>query len=218
MTQTTKLGAVLFDCDGVLVDSERLTNQLLRDDLAARGLDMTLEEVMGLFVGGTTESVMREAMRLGAEMPADWIELFYGKMFALLERQVEAVPGAPELVDALYDRSIPMAVGSNGPSAKMQITLRRTGLLTKLSPHIYSARDLGAPKPAPDIYFHAAEQVGVAPEKCVVIEDSASGAKAARAAGMRCIGYATEGQGAALAPHCDVVAVSMAQVSDALGL
>ena len=212
------LGAVLFDCDGVLVDSERLTNQLLRDDLAARGLDLTVEEVMGLFVGGTTESVVDEATRLGAEMPPNWIEGFYAKMFARLDAEVEAVPGAPELVDTLFERKTPMAVGSNGPTAKMQITLSRTGLLSKLSPHIYSARDLGAPKPKPDIYLHAARQLGVAPAHCVVIEDSVSGAKSAKAAGMRCIGYAAEGQGASLAPLCDEIAVEMSQIHESLKL
>ncbi len=209
--------AVLFDCDGVLVDSEHLTNQLLRDDLAARGLEMTIAEVMGLFIGGTTEGVMEEARRLGAEMPDDWVSLFYEKMFQALEHQVEAVAGVTDLVDTLLARGIKMAVASNGPSQKMEITLGRTGLLPKLAPYIYSARDLGSPKPAPDIYLHAAAQLGIDPVDCVVVEDSVSGAKAAQAAKMRCIGFAAEGQGPKLAPHCNVIAEDMGQVARALG-
>lgn len=210
--------AVLFDCDGVLVDSERLTNQLLRDDLATRGLDLPLEQVMGLFVGGTTESVMEEAARLGADMPTDWIETFYAKMFDLLAAEVEAVEGVSKLVEALLAKGVRIAVGSNGPSQKMQITLARTGLLDSFAPHVYSARDQGRPKPAPDIYLHAALKLGVDPIDCTVIEDSASGAKAAQAAGMRCVGYAAEGQADRLRPHCDVIAETMDAVAHALGL
>lgn len=210
------LKAVLFDCDGVLVDSERLTNHLLRDDLAARGLDLPMEEVMDLFVGGTMESVMAEAARLGADMPADWIDTFYLKMFDLLGREVEAVKGVCDLVDALIAQNVKIAVGSNGPARKMQITLARTNLLDRFTPHIYSARDLGRPKPAPDIYLHAADKLGVAPPDCAVIEDSASGAKSAQAAGMRCIGYAAEGQADRLRPYCDVIADTMDQVARAL--
>lgn len=205
--------AVLFDCDGVLVDSERLTHQLLRDDLAAHGLDMETHEVMGLFIGGTMESVREESVRLGAALPSDWVTQFYAKMFDLLEREVEPVDGVHGLVDALRANGTPMAVGSNGPYRKMKITLGRTGLLSAFAPHIYSARDLKRPKPAPDVYLHAAKALDVAPALCVVVEDSVSGAKAARAAGMACIGYAAEGQARALAPHCDAVALTMVDVT-----
>ena len=210
--------AVIFDCDGVLVDSEGITNRLLRDDLAQRGLDMPLDQVMSTFVGGTMEGVAAEATRRGADLPPDWVDLFYAKMFVVLDAEVEAIPGVAELLDGLHRAGIACAVGSNGPLAKMDITLRRTGLWNWLAPHVYSARELANPKPAPDIYIHAADRLDVSPDHCVVVEDSASGARAARAAGMRCIGFAAAGQDDVLAPHCDALAQDMAAVGRLLGV
>ena len=210
--------AVLFDCDGVLVDSEVLTNRLMRDDLAAHGLDLTLEQMMALAVGGTIAGVADKARGLGARLPDDWVPRLYDKMFAALEQEVEAVPGAVDLVARLAGAGVAMAVASNGPRAKMQITLTRTGLMGRLAPHVYSAQDVPHPKPAPDVYLLAAAQLRQPPEHCVVIEDSAAGAQAGKAAGMRCIGFAAMGQAADLAPHCDSIAKDMAEVAQALGL
>ncbi|MEL7259122.1 MAG: HAD-IA family hydrolase, partial [Pseudomonadota bacterium] len=132
--------------------------------------------------------------------------------------QTEEVPGAKELVKTCAAAGIKMAVGSNGPVAKMEITLDRVGLLNLLHPHIYSARDLANPKPAPDIYLHAASQLGVAPQHCVVVEDSASGARAAKAAGMRCVGFALVTDPAKLTPVCDLVVTDISEVAAYLGL
>ena len=98
------------------------------------------------------------------------------------------------------------------------VTLKRTGLWDWLDPHIYSARDLAHPKPAPDVYLHAAEQLRVAPQDCIVVEDSPSGARAARAAGMRCIGYQPEGHPQALNEYCDIVISDMAEAITLLGV
>ncbi len=132
--------AVLFDCDGVLVDSEEITNRLMRDDLALHGLDLPLDQVMSLFVGGTIDGCAEEARRLGADLPDDWVPRIYEKMFAALAIEVEAFPGVADLLDQLEARGIACAVGSNGPYAKMEVTLKRTGLWDRLYPHIYSAR------------------------------------------------------------------------------
>ncbi|MEO3414301.1 HAD-IA family hydrolase [Roseovarius sp. CAU 1744] len=210
--------AVIFDCDGVLVDSERITIRLLRDDLARYGFDLPLDQIMAIFVGGTIKGGAVEVIRRGAALPEDWTELFYAKMFAALAAEVEAVPGVTDLLARLHQAGIARAVGSNGPPAKMEITLTRTGLRDWLSPHIYSAQELENPKPAPDIYLHAARCLDASPENCVVVEDSVSGARAARAAGMRCIGYADAGQGAFLAPHCDAVVHDMQAVARLLGV
>lgn len=214
--------AVLFDCDGVLVDSEEITNRLLRDDLAGRGLDLPLDQIMTLSVGGTMEGVADAARQRGAILPDDWVDQFYKVMFAGLEREVEPIQGVSNLLNHLIAADIKIAVGSNGPRAKMDITLRRTGLMDRLFPHIYSARDLNHPKPAPDVYLHAAQQLGAAPGACVVVEDSASGAKAAVAAGMPCIGFAPahipRDQVKQLARHCDVVVADMAALPVHLGL
>lgn len=198
--------AVIFDCDGVLVDSEPVTNRLIRDDLADYGLPMTIEQVMAAFVGGTMEGVAEKARDMGAALPQDWVSGFYPRMFAALEREVTEIEGATALLMQLADKGLAMAVASNGPPRKMQITLGRTGLAQFFGRHVYSAHDLPSPKPAPDVYLHAAAQLGIDPASCVVIEDSTSGAQAAQAAGMRCFGLVTDGGGASLAPYCvDVV-------------
>ena len=210
--------AVLFDCDGVLIDSEAITNRLMLGDLAERGLELTLPEMLEISVGGTMEAVAAECARRGAQIEQDWVAQFYGKAFAALAEQVEEIPGASDLIDRLGDAGIEMAVGSNGPIDKMKITLGRTGLWDRLAPHIYSAKDLGRPKPEPDIYLHAAEAVGIAAPDCIVIEDSAPGAKAAKAAGMRCIGFARDMDATKLVPFCDIVATDMAEVAKVLGV
>lgn len=214
----TTLKAVLFDCDGVLVDSEMLTNQLLRDDLAKRGLELTLEQTMDHFVGSTMWGVAKKAVELGAALPDDWIATFYAKMYDRLSDKVEPVPGAANLLDRLIDLGIQVAVGSNGPVSKMEITLNKTDLMSRVSPHVYSSQDLAHPKPAPDVYLHAAERLGVSPDACIVIEDTVSGAKAAVAAGMRCIGFAPMGQASELSPYCIFTVTSMAELGERLGV
>lgn len=214
----TPLAAILFDCDGVLVDSEVLTNQLVRDEMAQYGLDLTLEETMQIFVGKTMWGVAEKAVELGANLPDDWIPQFYSKLFDLMADKVEAVPGAADLLDRLTDVGIRVAVGSNGPVSKMDITLNKTDLMSRVSPHVYSAQDLPNPKPAPDVYLHAAERLGVSPDACIVIEDSVSGAQAAVAANMRCIGFAAVGNAAELAPLCIFTVKDMSELAERLGL
>lgn len=209
---------VIFDCDGVLVDSEPITNGVLRDDLAAHGLDLPVERVIELFVGGTMKGVMAEARSMGADLPGNWLALIYGKVFEALEQRVEIIPGADLVLDALDTASIPYAVGSNGPMRKMEITLGRTGLLDRLMPHVYSGQECPAPKPAPDVYLKAAELRGVEPRNTVVIEDSASGARAAVAAGMPCFGFVRETPAERLQAHCDVLFYEMDGLPGLLGI
>ena len=210
--------AVLFDCDGVLVDSDAVCAPVLRQDLQERGLRVSAEEAAEIYSVGTMEQTAAEAARRGADIPDDWVPLFYEKMFDALRMGTEPVAGVSELLDRLIAAGVPRAVASNGPVAKMEITLAGAGLIDRLRPHVYSARDLPRPKPAPDIYLHAARRLGVAPRACVVVEDSASGARAGQAAGMRVIGFAAMGQGGALAPYCDRVVGSMAELANELGL
>lgn len=210
--------AVLFDCDGVLVDSELITNRVMIREFSERGLDLDMDEMLEISLGNTMEGVAAEAARRGARIEEGWVASFYPKAFEALEKEVEAIPGVSDLIDRLDAKGIAMAVGSNGPVAKMQVTLGRAGLLDRLQPHIYSARDLKHPKPAPDIYLHAANRLRVAPEFCFVIEDSAPGAEAGQAAGMHCIGFARDTDAAKLAPHCNVVLNDMADVAHYLGV
>lgn len=185
--------AVIFDCDGVVVDSEHPTLVMLRDDLERYGLCLTLEALEAGYIGGTVETVAAKARANGARLPEGWVADFYGRMYAMLRAHVPLVPGVVGVLDALDSAGIPYAMGSNGTPEKMAITLGQHGLVERFRGHLYSGQALGRPKPAPDLFLHAAGRLGVSPKDCVVIEDSPAGARAARAAGMRCHGYAPKG-------------------------
>ncbi len=195
-----KPSAVLFDCDGVIVDSEPILFDLLAEDLARHGLPLSVDEMERLFIGGTIPGVHARARELGADLPDNWVVDFYERLYARLARGTPLVPGIEAVLDALDIAGIPYAVGSNGSDRKMQVTLgQHPAVMQRLSGRTFSGQTLGKPKPAPDLYLHAAAFLGVAPASCVVVEDSPTGARAAQAAGMRCLGYAPHGSGAALA-------------------
>ncbi|WP_195820827.1 HAD family hydrolase [Roseobacter sp. MH60115] len=209
---------VIFDCDGVLVDSEPVTNVVIQDNLARHGLEISLERIVDLFVGGTMAGVMSTAREMGAQLPDGWLDSIYSEMFEALEAGVDLVPGVVGVLDALDAAGIGYAVGSNGPHRKMEITLTRTGLRQRLDGQIYSREDVAQPKPAPDVYLKAAAEAGVSPDRCVVVEDSASGARAGKAAGMYCLGYVAETDPERLAPICDALFQSMDDLPGMLNL
>jgi HAD superfamily hydrolase (TIGR01509 family) len=211
--------AVIFDCDGVLVDSEPATFALLAAELASHGLRLPQTEMERLFLGGTIAGVHSRARALGAALPDDWVEGFYERLYARLAEGTPLVPGVLHLLDRLDAAGIPCAVGSNGSDRKMQVTLgQHPGLLDRLQGRLFSGQALGAPKPAPDLYLHAARALGQPPAACVVIEDSPTGARAAAAAGMTCYGFAPHGNGAALAAEGAMVFRFMADLPHLLGL
>jgi HAD superfamily hydrolase (TIGR01509 family) len=190
--------AVLFDCDGVVVDSEAPTLALFVEELAAHGLPLTLEAFETDYLGQTVEMVARQATRAGARLPEGWVAHFYGRMNELMVAGVPLIPGVVGVLDRLDAARVPYAMGSNGSLAKMKITLGQHGIDGRFKA-VLSGQALGAPKPAPDVYLAAAAACGVRPEACVVIEDSAMGARAGLAAGMRVLGYAAHGPGTATA-------------------
>lgn len=182
---------VIFDCDGVLVDSERIANREFAALLREIGLDLTLAEMVETFVGNTMPRCVEIITeRLGTAPPDDLLDRYHAMIRVALAREVQPVEGIPSLLDALDDAGVPYAVASNGEHAKMQTTLGATGLAARFEGRRYSASDVARPKPAPDLFLHAAGQAGVAPARCVVIEDSPLGVQGARAAGMTVIGYA----------------------------
>ncbi len=209
---------VIFDCDGVLVDSEGITNRVIQTNLAEHGLALELDQIMALFVGGTMQGVMDLAREMGATLPDDWLDHIYPAMNDALALDVEPVKGAIAVLDALDAAGIPYAIGSNGPHSKMAVTLPKTGLYERLKGRIYSREDVQNPKPAPDVYLKAAKDAGIAPERCVVIEDSASGAKAGVAAGMFIFGYHEETPKERLEPICNAIFDDMAHLPALLGL
>ena len=182
---------VIFDCDGVLVDSERIANREFALLLNEIGLDFTLTEMFEVFVGNSMPRCVEIITeRLGHAPPDDLLARYQDVTQRALERELQPVEGVQALLDALDRASIPYAVASNGEHAKMETTLGVTGLLSRFSGRRFSSSDVPRPKPAPDLFLHAARQMGVKPEHCVVVEDSPLGVQGACAAGMTVIGYA----------------------------
>lgn len=188
----TRPAAVLFDCDGVIVDSEGPTFDLLIADLATHGLPLTRHQLETDFIGGTIETVATRARAAGARLPEGWVAAFYTRMYAMLAEGTPLIPGVLQVFDRLDAAGIPFAVGSNGPAEKMRISLGQHGLIPRFRA-VLSGQAMGKPKPAPDVYLAAAAACGAAPRDCVVIEDSPSGAMAAQAAGIPCLGFAGHG-------------------------
>ena len=210
---------VIFDCDGVLVDSEVVSNQALVENLARYGLKLELAQCMDLFVGGTMADVKDKAQGLGADLPPNWIDEVYQETYASLRGGVPLVTGIPELL-ALLDRvAIPCCVASNGSDDKMHITLGQNGLWDRFHPDVmFSAHTLGVAKPEPGLFLAAASHFDVHARDCLVIEDSANGATAALRAGMRCLGYAPDGGGKRLVAQGAELFDDMAMVPGLIGL
>ncbi len=182
---------VIFDCDGVLVDSEVIGNTIMAESLSAHGLEVSLEECMDLFVGATMAGVKTRAEQLGACLPDDWVAQIYKVLYARLRAGCPLIEGVVEVLDALDAAGMNYCVASNGSFEKMQITLGQNGILQRFGGRVYSAQALGTAKPAPELFWHAAQ--GVDHDRCVVIEDSLNGIRGAAAAGIRCLAYAPEG-------------------------
>jgi len=208
---------VIFDCDGVIVDSEGPVNELLMADLNGRGLALTMEDMEAMFIGGTMDGVAEKARELGAEMPDDWVPRLYEKMFARLAQGVPLIPGFVDVLEALEARGVPVWVASNGPYQKMQHTLRPHGIWDRLEGRILSRED-HAPKPAPDMLIHAMQAEAVTPKDTVFVDDSPTGCRAGIAAGVRTIGFAAETDAARLAAVGAEPVDSMAALARALGL
>ena len=213
------LRAIIFDCDGVLVDSEPAAFDLLAEDLESHGLSLPRAEMERIFIGGTIAGVHVKARTLGAALPDGWVTDFYERLYARLAQGTPLMPGVLDLLEALDAAGIPYAVGSNGSDRKMQVTLgQHPGLLDRFQGRLFSGQTLGAPKPAPDLYLHAARALGHPPADCAVIEDSPTGARAAAAAGIPCFGFAPHDDGAALAAEGAILFRSMADLPRLLGL
>jgi len=182
------ISLVIFDCDGVLVDTERIAVKIDVVVLGKLGWTMTEAEVIERFMGRSDEEMTREIeAHLGRRLPASWEEPFrhlYREAFAA---ELTPVPGIVEALDAI---AIPTCIASSGTHEKIRFTLGLTGLYERFAGRIFSVSEVARGKPAPDLFLHAAQRLGVPPAGCAVVEDSPYGIKAARAAGMRAFGYA----------------------------
>ena len=179
---------VIFDCDGVLVDSEPIAVRTHARVLAELGWPITEQEVIERFVGRSTASIneLIEA-RLGARLTAEADRRFTRLHAEAVDAGLLAVDG---IADVLTEIGIPVCVASSGSHDKMRHTLGRTGLYEYFTGRIFSATEVARGKPAPDLFLHAAARMGTDPAACLVVEDSRYGVQAARAAGMRAFGYA----------------------------
>jgi len=189
--------AVLFDCDGVLVDSEPITNGVLREVLNESGWAITQAECMQVFIG---KAVRDERARIEAEtgqpLTEAWMQAFYERRNTRLLAELKAVQGAVEAVAAIHRHvqgRIACASGADRPKVVMQ--LDHVGMLPYFGERIFSGHDQPRSKPAPDVYLAAAAHLGVDPARCLVIEDTATGAQAGLAAGATVWGYCPEGHG-----------------------
>ena len=182
---------VVFDCDGVLVDSERLTTRVEARVLTELGWPIEPAEVVTRWMGRTSAAQLAEiADRLGAEAARRFDELTTEDVHAAFETDLEAVVGIHEVLDHLDEVGVPTCVASSGTHARMAVTLRVTGLRERFEGRIFSGTEVAHGKPAPDLFLHAARRMGVLAAECVVVEDSAFGVQAAVAAGMRVYGFA----------------------------
>jgi len=179
---------VVFDCDGVLVDTEPLAIDVDRQMLAELGWNLTRDEIIERFVGRSHDHFLDEvAQHLGHPLPPGWDEEFTRRLSDACTADLAPVDG---IVEALARITLPSCVASSGTHEKLALILGVTGLLDRFEGRLFSATEVVRGKPAPDLFLHAAGQMGWAPPSCVVVEDSTPGVDAAIAAGMRVIAYA----------------------------
>ncbi|MCM3810391.1 HAD family hydrolase [Streptomyces sp. DR7-3] len=182
---------VIFDNDGVLVDSEPISNRLLAAYLTELGHPTSYEDSIRDYMGSALHRVHDLVLeRSGRRLPPDFDATFHGRVFDAFRRDLRPVAGVAEVLEKLRADGIPYCVASSGSHARIRVALRTTGLYDLFGEdHIFSSEDVGRGKPAPDLFLHAAERMGVAPARCAVVEDSPLGVQAAVAAGMDVYGY-----------------------------
>jgi HAD superfamily hydrolase (TIGR01509 family) len=193
-------GLVIFDCDGVLVDSEVISNGVLARMLCEEGLPTTLAEARGDYQGLLLSEVLGRAEgKLGRPLPAGWLDRYERERREEFERELKPVQGAARVVERVEQASMRICVASQGKLEKTRLSLELTGLLDLFDEQaLFSAHSVARGKPHPDLFLHAARAMGAEPSDCVVVEDTPSGVSAAVAASMRAIGYAADSDEAAL--------------------
>ncbi|MBD9735616.1 HAD family hydrolase [Streptomyces sp. H28] len=182
---------VIFDNDGVLVDSEPISNRLLAAYLTELGHPTSYEDSIRDYMGSAMHRVhdlVEE--RTGQRLPADFDDVFHARVFAAFERELKPVAGAVDVVEKLAADKVPYCVASSGSHERIRVGHRTTGLDRWFGDDVvFSSQDVGRGKPAPDLFLYAAERMGVTPDRCAVVEDSPLGVQAAVAAGMDVYGF-----------------------------
>jgi HAD superfamily hydrolase (TIGR01509 family) len=174
--------AVIFDCDGTLVDSEVLSNEVLVEAVAEHGMLLSVDDAVRSFRGcKMADCVSQLEARLGRPLPVDFVTSLRTRTAAAFRTRLRAIDGALELVQSLRQS---VCVASSGPMEKIELSLALTGLLPYFKGRIFSSYEVGSWKPDPDLFLHAARVIGVTPAECAVVEDSLPGIRAGLAAGM----------------------------------
>lgn len=189
--------AVLFDCDGVLVDSEPITNGVLRDMLEERGWTLSSDECMRIFVGKAVkdEAALIEA-NTGSPVTPEWLQSFWARRNERLTNELVEIPGAPAAIRALHATlGGKIACASGADRIKVEMQLRKIGVFDAFEGRIFSGHEMPRSKPAPDVYLAAAAALDVDPARCAVVEDTVTGATAGVAAGATVFGYSPGGLG-----------------------
>lgn len=178
---------VIFDCDGVLVDSEPISIAVLVDALAAAGVTMSAEEAHERFLGRSLKS-MSDILHdeYGLAVDATFLEAMRKVLYERFREELQPIDGIAETVDGL---GIPHCVASSSQPERIRLSLSVTGLIDRFEPNIFSASMVQNGKPAPDLFLHASAAMGVEPARCVVVEDSPAGILAAKSAGMRVVAF-----------------------------
>ncbi|MFF3410318.1 HAD family hydrolase [Streptomyces sp. NPDC002742] len=182
---------IIFDNDGVLVDSEPISNTLLAAYLTELGHPTSYEDSLRDYMGSAMHRIHDLIMeRTGQRLPEDFDDVFHARVFAAFERELKPVPGAGQVLEKLTADGVPYCVASSGSHERIRVGHRTTGLDRWFDDgRVFSSQDVGRGKPAPDLFLHAAERMGVRPEKCAVVEDSPLGVRAANEAGMDVYGF-----------------------------
>jgi HAD superfamily hydrolase (TIGR01509 family) len=201
---------LIFDCDGVLVDSEPVANRIFTSALNRIGLGMTYQDVCREFTGlSMTTCIERIEGRLRRSVPEGFVDALQVETFAAFRSDLKAIPGIVNLLDEL---EIPSCVATSGEPEKAELTLGVTGLLERFRGRIFSSLQVTRGKPAPDLFLFAADAMNTLPADCAVIEDSLPGVQAACAAGMTVFGFVPESDGADLAAAGARVFTQMSQL------
>jgi HAD superfamily hydrolase (TIGR01509 family) len=196
LMNNSSFNLVIFDCDGVLVESEALANQVYVQMLGDYGFRVDTEAYLREFSGvALPKRLEATSKKLNWTPPADFIPIFHERLSTLSEKELKVVPGIHELIKSL---TVPFCVASNGSRAEIVLRLRIAGLTAHFGNAIFSAMEVPHPKPAPDVFLAAAKAFNIAPARCIVIEDSVLGVTAAIRAGMKAYGHAAITSGEAL--------------------
>ena len=177
---------VIFDCDGVLIDSELLSVRAVRECFAECGIQLTDAELRERYTGVSWAAMLADLEARQGPLPADLGERYRRIFWPLLERELQPIPGIVAVLDSLTCK---MCVASSGRPERLQYALSLVGLYDRFHPHVFSAVEVPRGKPAPDLFLHAATRMSTAPARCVVVEDSVPGVIGAVAAGMMVIGF-----------------------------